>query len=140
MLNTKRMLLAYVIVLVVDFLYGFLMFGKAFYSFHAGYPNWLKPEAELPFLRMFLTGALNAALVTLFYALFARGRASQLSTGIVFGLLLGLIAGWIPQASNKLLFVNYPFYTHWAPAIFGEFLLMGIVLGLVYRPGTAGPA
>ena len=133
MINTKRLLLAYVVVLVVDSLYGFLVFGWALHSFHARYPTWLKSEAELPFLRMFLTGALNVALVTLFYSLFARNRASRLSTGIVFGVLLGFIAGWIPQASNKLLFVNYPFYTHWAPAIFGEFLLMGIVLGLVYR-------
>ena len=133
MINTKRMLLAYVVVLVVDNLYGFLVFGKAFHSFHAQYAAWLKPEAEIPFLRFFLVGAVNAALITLFYALFARGRASRLSTGIVFGGLLGLIAGWIPQAANKLLFVNYPFYTHWAPAVFGEFLLMGIVLGLLYR-------
>jgi len=133
MINTKRMLLAYVAVLVVDNLYGFLVFGWALHSFHAQYPTWLKPEPELPFLRMFLTGAVNVALVTLFYALFARNQASRLSTGIVFGVLLGLIAGWIPQATNKLLFINYPFYTHWAPAIFGEFLLIGIVLGLVYR-------
>ena len=133
MINTKRMLLAYVVALIVDNAYGFLVFGMAFHSFHARYPNWLKPEAEMHFLRFFLTGALNTALVTLFYALFARGRASRLSTGVVFGLLLGLIAGWIPQASNKLLFVNYPFYGHWAPAVFGEFLLMGIVLGLLYR-------
>jgi len=131
MINTKRMLIAYIAALVVDNVYGFLVFGKALHSFHALYPTWLKPE---PFsLRMFLTGALNTALVTLFYALFARGRASRLSTGIVFGVLLGLIAGWIPQATYKLLLVNYPFYSHWAPAIFGEFLLMGIVLGLVYR-------
>ena len=133
MLNTKRMLLAYLAVLVVDNLYGYLVFGMALHSFHAGYPTWLKPETELPFLRMFLTGALNTALVTLFYTLFARGRASRLSTGVVFGFLLGLIAGWVPQATYKLLFVSYPFYTRWAPAIFGEFLLMGIVLGLLYR-------
>lgn len=133
MINTKRMVLAYIAVLVADNLYGFLVFGMALHSFHAQYPTWLKPEAQLPFLRMFLTGALNAALITLFYALFARRGAARLSTGIVFGVLLGLIVGWIPQASNKLLFVNYPFYTHWAPAIFGEFLLMGIVLGLTYR-------
>jgi hypothetical protein len=133
MINTKRLLLAYVAVLVLDNLYGFLVFGWALHSFHGRYPELLKKEADLSFLRMFLTGALNVALVSLFYALFARNRASQLSTGIVFGVLLGLIAGWIPQATNKLLFLNYPFYTHWAPAIFGEFLLMGIVLGLVYR-------
>jgi len=133
MINTRRLLLAYVAILVVDNLYGFLVFGWALHSFHARYPTWLKSQAELPFLRIFLAGALNLALVTLFYSLFARNRASRLSTGIVFGVLLGFIAGWIPQAFNKLLFLHYPFYTHWAPAIFGEFLLMGIVLGLVYR-------
>lgn len=133
MINTKGMLIAYIAALVVDNVYGFLVFGMALHSFHARYPTWLKSEAELSFLRMFLTGALNTALVTLFYALFARGRASRLSTGIVFGVLLGLIAGWIPQVTYKLLLVNYPFYLHWAPAIFCEFLLMGMVLGLVYR-------
>jgi hypothetical protein len=133
MINTKRLLWAYIAALVVDNLYGFLVFGVALHSFHAQYPTWLKSQAELPILRMFLTGALNVALVSLFYALFARGRAARLSTGVVFGLLLGFIAGWVPQATNKLLLVNYPFYTRWAPAIFAEFLLMGIVLGFVYR-------
>ncbi|HJY88518.1 MAG TPA: hypothetical protein VKE24_16915 [Candidatus Acidoferrales bacterium] len=133
MINRKRLLWAYIATLVADNVYGFLVFGMALGSFHARYPTWLKSQAELPILRMFLTGALNLALVSLFYALFARGRSRRLSTGVVFGLLLGSIAGWVPQAMNQLLFVNYPFYARWAPAIFAEFLLMGIVLGCVYR-------
>jgi len=90
-------------------------------------------------LRARLASAVHAALVSLFYALFARGGASRLSTGLVFGVLLGFIAGWIPEARAKLLFVNYPFYKVWAPAIFGEYVLMGAVLGWLYREEPALP-
>ncbi len=133
MINTKRLLLAFVAALVVDFLYSYAVFGVALHDFHSQFPTWLKPEAEMNMVRMFLTGAVNMALISLFYALFARNRAARLTTGLLFGVLLGLIAGWIPQASNKLLFNNYPFYMAWAPAIFFEMVIAGAVNGLVYR-------
>jgi len=133
MVNTKRLLMAYLAALVVDFIYGFLVFGMALHDFHAQFPTWLKPEAEFNMVRMFLTGAVNMALISLFYALFARNRAARFTTGLLFGVLLGLIAGWIPQASNKLLFKDYPFYMVWAPAIFFEMVIAGAVNGLIYR-------
>lgn len=133
MINTKRMLLAFVVALAVSYAYEELVFNLALADFHARYPTWLKAQADLNIVRILLTGALNMALITLFYTLFARNRASSLSTGLVFGALLGLIAGWIPQAFNRLLFVDYPFYPTWALAIFCETVLIGIVLGLVYR-------
>ena len=133
MINTKRMLLAFVAAYVVSYLYEFVVFGMLLQSFHAQFPTWLKPQDQLPLLRMALTLALNIALVTVFYCLFARNRASNVVTGLVFGFFLGMIAGWVPQAFNKLLLNNYPFYTVWAPAIFFEVLLVGATLGLVYR-------
>jgi hypothetical protein len=132
-MSTKRMLIAWVVALVALNIYDFAVFAYALRDFHAQFPRWLKPDTELPMLKMFLTGAFNTAVVTVFYALFARAGAARLSTGIVFGCLLGLIAGWVPQASWKLLFVDYPFYPMWAAAIFGEYLLLGLVLGLVYK-------
>lgn len=133
MINTKRLLLAFLAALVVDFIYSYAVFGVALHDFHAQYPALLKPEAEMNMVRMFLTGAVNMALISLFYALFARNRASRLATGLLFGVFLGLIAGWVPQASNKLLFRDYPFYMMWAPAIFFEMVIAGAVNGLIYR-------
>lgn len=133
MINTKRLLLAFLAALVVDFIYGYAVFGVALHDFHAQYPTWLKPEAEMNMVRMFLTGAVNMALVSLFYALFARNRAARFTTGLLFGVLLGLIAGWVPQATDKLLFRDYPFYLVWAPAIFFEMVIAGAVNGLIYR-------
>lgn len=133
MINTKRMLLAFVVALVVSYVYEALVFHMALADFHARYPTWLKAQEDLNIVRMLLTGALNMAFITLFYALFARNRASSLSTGLVYGVLLGMIAGWVPQAFNRLLFVDYPFYPTWAVAIFCETVLIGAVLGLVYR-------
>jgi len=133
MINTKRLLLAFVAAVVVDSIYGFAVFGVALRDFHAQFPTWLKPEAEMNMVRMFLTGAVNMALISLFYALFARNRAARFTTGLLFGVLLGLIAGWIPQASNKLLFKDYPFYMVWAPTIFFEMVIAGAVNGLIYR-------
>jgi hypothetical protein len=133
MINTKRLLLAFLAAMVVDFIYGFCVFGIALRDFHAQFPTWLKPQGEFNMVRMFLTGAFNMAVVSLFYALFARNRASRFTTGLLFGVLLGLIAGWVPQATNKLLFRDYPFYAVWAPAIFFEIVLAGAVNGLIYR-------
>ncbi len=133
MINTKRLLLAFVAALVVDFLYSYAVFGVVLHDFHSQYPTWLKPEGEMNMVRLFLTGAVNMALISLFYALFARNRAARFTTGLLFGVLLGLIAGWIPQASNKLLLRDYPFYMMWAPAIFFEMVIAGAVNGLVYR-------
>lgn len=132
-MNTKRLLLAFVAALVAANLYEFLVYGVLLKDFHAQFPNLLKPEDQMPMLRMFLTGAFGVAVATVFYALFARGRASGVMTGIIFGIFMGLCAAWIPQAYNKMLLINWPFYLHWAAAGFGEFLLVGIVLGLVYR-------
>jgi len=133
MINTKRLVIAFFVTLLVSYAYEFVVYGVVLQSFHATQPRWLKPEAEWNMLRLYLSSAVGIALVTLFYALFARGGASRLSTGIVFGFLLGVITGWMPQVYNKLLLVDWPFYKYWAPAGFGEFLLMGITLGLVYR-------
>jgi len=127
------MFLAFVVALVVVELYGIAMFGRALHAFHMAHQNWLRPPEQVSLLRALLASALHVALVTLFYVLFARGRASRLSTGLVFGVLLGLIAGWIPEARMKMLIAGYPFYEAWAPAIFGEYVLMGAVLGLVYQ-------
>jgi hypothetical protein len=133
MINTKRLWLAFVAALVTAYVYEFVVYGVALHSFHAMQPRWLKPENELPMLRMYLSDAVGVALLTVFYALFARAGAARLSTGVVFGIFVGLIAGWMPQVYNKLLLVDWPFYKVWAPAGFGEFLVIGIVLGLVYR-------
>ena len=132
-MNTKRLLLAFVAAVLVANVYEFLVYGMLLKSFHAQFPNLLKPEGQIPMLRMFLTGAFGVAVASVFYALFARGRASGLMTGIVFGVLMGLSNAWVPQAYNKMLLINWPFYLHWATAGFCESLVVGIVLGLVYK-------
>lgn len=133
MINTKRLIVAFVAVLAVAYVYEWLVFVIALRDFHAQFPDRLTPQDQLPMLRMFLTLGLSTALVTVFYALFARNRASSLMTGLVFGVFLGLIAGWVPQAYNKILFMDYPFYPTWAVAIFCEMVVVGATLGLVYR-------
>ncbi len=132
-MNTRRMFSAFLAALVAVYAYGLVVFGRVLASFHAAHQSWLRPAGEVPVLRSVLTTSLHVALVTLLYALFARGNASRLSTGLVFGVLLGLIAGWIPEARMKFLIAGYPFYTAWAPALFGEYVVMGAALGLAYR-------
>jgi hypothetical protein len=132
-MNTKRLLLAFVAALVVAYLYEYLVYGIALQSFHAAQARWLKPQADLPMLRMFLTLGVGIALLTVFYALFARRGAANVGTGLLFGVFIGLIAGWMPQVYNKMLIVDWPFYKAWAPAGLGEFVVIGLVLGLTYR-------
>ena len=132
-MNTKRLLLAFVAALVVANVYEFLVYGMLLKDFHGQFPNLLKPEDQVPMLRMFLTGAFSVAAQTVFYALFARGRAASVMTGLVFGVFMGLLAAWVPQAYDKMLLINWPFYLHWATAGFCDYLVVGITLGLAYR-------
>ena len=133
MINTKRLLLAYVLALLVGAGYESLVYGFVLHNFHAQYSTWLKPQDQLPLVRMILSSALNVALITVFYALFARGGAARLSTGVLFGVFLGLIAGWMQQLMSHMVMREYPFYLAWGPANFGYFLVLGVVLGLVYK-------
>jgi len=133
MINTKRLLLAYALAVLVGAGYQNLVYGFALHNFHAQYPDLLKPQDQLPMARMMLSSALNVALITVFYALFARGGAARLSTGVLFGVFLGLIAGWMQQLMPHMVLNNYPFYLAWGPANFGYFLVLGVVLGLVYK-------
>jgi len=133
MINTKRLLLAYALAVLVGAGYQNLVYGFALHNFHAQYPDLLKPQDQLPMARMMLSSALNVALITVFYALFARGGAARLSTGVLFGVFLGLIAGWMQQLMPHMVMREYPFYLAWGPANFGYFLVLGVVLGLVYK-------
>ena len=140
MINTKRLLLAYVLALLVGAGYENLVYGFALHNFHAQFPNWLRPEGEMPLVRMMLSSAFNVALVTVFYALFARKGGARLSTGVTYGLFLGFIAGWMQQLMPRMVFREYPFYLAWGTANFGYFLVLGIVLGLAYKNPDERPA
>lgn len=130
-MSTKRVLIAYVAVLVVAFAYEYAVYGVLMESLRAEHAALLNPTQ--PTLRMLLTTAFTCAFFTVFYALFARGAAARLSTGVVFGIFMGILGGWIPHVYLKMVLVQYPFYLHWAAAGFFEALVLGIVLGIVYR-------
>ena len=64
MINTKRLLIAFFVTLLVAYVYEFVVYGVLLHSFHATQSRWLKPEAEMNMLRMYLSDAVGVALIT----------------------------------------------------------------------------
>ncbi len=131
-MNTKRLLLAWLLTLVAVIAFELALFhGAGLDDFHRQHRDMLRTPANE--LRMTLVVAFNYALLTVFYAWIVRGRTSTLLTGLIFGLFMGLLAGWIPQSWMPMMIANWPFYPWWAVAHFGELVVAGLVLGAIYR-------
>ena len=133
-MNYKRMGIAFTAVVVAALAYEFAVYGVFLKGLHRPhYGSLLRFESEVNQGGMFAWALVGAAVVSYSYASYVSGRKSGIVSGLIFGACLGMIAAVVPQAYNNLLFQDWPFFPHWALAGFGENLLVGLVLGLVYR-------
>lgn len=133
-MNYKRMGIAFVAVVVAALAYEFVVYGVLLKDLHRPhYGSLLRFESEVNQAGMLVWALVGAAVATYFFASYVSGRKSGFVPGLIFGACLGVMAAVVPQAYNGLLFKDWPFFPHWALAGFGENLLVGIVLGLLYR-------
>ncbi len=132
-MNANRLLLSIVVLSVIANAYDFLVHNvllKAIYQTHETY---LKVPQDVRLL--IFAGVVWVILFCWFYAAFARARGFRVSTGLWFGLFVGLIAGWMPQVYNRLVLAGFPmaFYVSWGVANFVQSLLLGAVIGRLYH-------
>lgn len=137
-LNLKRATLAAVAVVIAALAYEIVVYGVLLQRLHAPhYGTLLRMDADVNHGGVMALVVAGAAVVTLFYSQFARGRTPGLGTGALFGASLGVMASVIPQLTQGLILQSWPFASPWALAGFGEHLVVGVVLGLTYRGTSA---
>ena len=140
-MNYARLALAAVAATVFDAVYGFLVYGMLLAPEFARYPGvYRSNEAGQAFLPLMFGGLLIAiAAVAIIYAKGYEG-GSGAAEGARFGFLLGVFVVFAFAGVNyAVLNVGRKIAVMTATAGFVEWLAIGVVIGLVYRPAPGSP-
>jgi hypothetical protein len=138
-MNYKRLALSAIVATVVDMLYGFAVYGTALAGEVSMYGGGVfRPieavNARLPWL---VVGLLLAMFMASY--LYAKGyeNGRTVQEGFRFGVVMGLFAiGYIVIGNYVVTRIGRRLSVYMAAAGFVEWVLVGIAIGLVYRPRT----
>jgi len=124
--------------LVAYFALGFLMFAvlPTMKSEFAKYPAVFRPQEAMKSLMPLGMGAIFVEMVVLavLYAMTDRG-APALAAGAIFGALIGIFAVCSFVVHNYVnLNIGLTLTIQQGVAYFVQWLITGIVMGLIYRP------
>ena len=141
MINYGRVALAAVVSTVVYFAYGFLVEGLLIRNDFAPYSLvYRSPETMRPYMPLGLASIVIAIFViAIIYAKGYEG-GSGAAEGARFGFLLGVFVVFAFAGVNyAVLNVGRKIAVMTAAAGFVEWLAIGVVIGLVYRPAPGSP-
>jgi hypothetical protein len=140
-MNVARLALAAVAATVFDALYGFLVYGMLLAPEFAKYPGvYRSNEAGQAFLPLMFGGLLIAIVAAA--VIYAKGYegGSGVAEGARFGFLLGVFVVFAFAGVNyAVLIINKKLAVMTAAAGFVEWLAIGTVIGLVYKPAGGSP-
>jgi uncharacterized protein DUF1761 len=135
-MNYARLALAAVAATVFDACYGFLVYGMAMAPEFARYPGVYRSEDTGPgYLPLMFAGLFIAIAAAAF--IYAKGYegGSGLGEGARFGVLLGLFVVFTFASVNyATLNIGRKLAVTDAAAAFVEWLAIGTIIGLVYKP------
>jgi hypothetical protein len=137
-MNYSRLALAAVAASIADGIYGFVVYGNLLTAEFAQYPGVFRPieamNAKMPFL---FAGLLLMMFIAAF--IYAKGYegGAAFPEGARFGALLGLFMAGIALGNYVILNIGSRLAALLAVAGLVEWTLVGIVIGLVYRPSPS---
>jgi len=140
-MNYARLALAAVAATIFDAVYGFVVYGMLLAPEFGRYPGvYRSNEAGMAFLPLMFAGLFIAIVaVAIIYAKGYEG-GSGAAEGARFGFLLGVFVVFAFVAVNyAVLNVGRKIAAMTAAAGFVEWLAIGLVIGLVYRPAPGSP-
>jgi hypothetical protein len=141
-MNQKRIVLAAVAATIADFAYGFLVYGTLLTSSFAAQGDvYRPPDAQTAYMGIGALGILLAMIAA--SAIYAKGYegGSGVQEGARFGLLMALFAiGYSSLVNYATIRLGGRHTGMMAAAALGEWVLAGVVIGLVYKPRSASRA
>ena len=144
-MNVPRLALAALVATVVDACYGFTVYGMLLAGEFGKYPGVYRPnDAGQAYLPLMFAGLFVAiAIAAMIYAKGYEG-GSGAAEGLRFGLMLGLFVLFAFGGVNYgVLNIGRRLALYAGVAGFVEWTLVGLAIGLVYKPSqttTAKPA
>jgi len=138
-MNYGRLALAAIVATVVDACYGFTVYGMLLAGEFGKYPGvYRSNEAGQAYLPLMFGGLLVAILVVT--AIYAKGYegGSGAAEGLRFGLMLGVFVFLAFGGVNyAVLNIGRRLALQAAVAGLVEWTLVGVAIGLVYRPSAS---
>ena len=134
-MNYTRIVIAALVATIVDAAYGIVVWGMVLNKEFGRYPQLYRPADDMSGFPLMFAGILGAMLIASWiYAKGYEGRSS-LSEGLKFGLTLGLFMGaYISSTHYGTMPIGKKLALTYLVGQFGEFLLAGLAIGLVYKP------
>jgi hypothetical protein len=136
-MNYTRIAVAAVVATVVDAAFGFVVWGKVLSGEFARYPEIYRPGDDMSAMPLMFAAILVAmVLVSWIYAKGYEGGGG-LTEGVKFGVVLGLfVAAYESGVNYGTLRIGKKMAATYLAGGFAEWLLVGIVIGLVYKPAA----
>jgi hypothetical protein len=138
-MNYGRVVIAAVAATVVDAVYGFLVYGVLLASEFGRYPAIYRPnEVQPSYLPLMFVGILIAMCAVAY--IYAKGYegGSGVAEGARFGVCFGVFASaFFAGVSYATMNIGRKLAVSLAAAGLVEWILAGIVIGLVYKPAAA---
>jgi hypothetical protein len=135
-MNAKRIALAALAGWVAFFVYGGVVFGKLLGNDYRPYPSIYRSMEQMQ--QHMAVGILGSIIAIIVLAvIYAKGYegGSGAAEGLRFGLLIGIFAACTHIADNYVVLqIGGTLAAKMALASLGEWTLVGLVIGLVYRP------
>jgi len=137
-MNLGRLALTAVVAFVVDMAYGFVVYGNLLAGQFARVPDVFRPPSETAYIPYLALGILLAMFPAVYiYAKGYEGR-SGIDEGLRFGAVMGtFIVGYSAIVNYAVLNIGRRLTLSMAVASLIEWLVLGVVIGLVYKPAAA---
>ena len=135
-MNTKRWIIASLVVFAVSQVYEFLVHGVLLRSAYEATKNLWRPDMDSMMWIMYAVGFITSFP---FVYIFAKGYESKgIMEGLRFGFVVGVMTA-IPMAYGTYAMIAVPYHLalSWFIAGLIECMLLGVVAALVYKPKTA---
>lgn len=132
-MNYTRLALAVIAATIADFAYGFVVFGNLLTSSFLAQPGiYRDAEAQMAYMPVGAAGLVLA--MTAAVMLYAASGFRGLGGGLGFGLLLAVFAiGMGVVVNYATINMTEDHASRMVLATLGEWLVVGAVIGLVYR-------
>jgi hypothetical protein len=139
-MNCTRIVAAAVVATIVDAAYGFVVWGQVLSGEFGRYPDVYRPADDMTALPLMFAGIFVGLLfATWIYAKGYEG-GSGLTEGLKFGVVMGaFLAAYFSGVNYGTLRIGKKMALTYLAGGFGEWLLVGTAIGLVYKP-AAGAA
>jgi hypothetical protein len=137
-MNYGRLALTAVVATVVDFIYGYAVYGTLLTSEFARYPNLFRPmDVQGSFLPMmfaaFLVGMFAIAWI------YAKGYegGNGIQEGMRFGFLVAVfVITYVVVGNYAVMNIGRRISAYLALAALVEWLIVGMTIGAVYKPAA----